>query len=620
MKQAKEERGVYPTALDQLAEELLENLEEDQGLQNFHFLPLYFPTADREGMIRALRAVANRKLNESGAVGPNTRSGARWAAAALEEGSQRRVLRQYVDALEQEWEVFYGEYWPTAVAGDQTENEALESQWTGDLAPALRNFLGNEGVQAGYVVVSRVLGPEGRLIQGNAFRGIADAVGVWAPGWEDVNASLYSIVRELCFSIIDGSVISPATVRRGDPQVISGRAAVRCGSMLIERSARSHVDAYQLAFLRAAGADTVESDLGAAFEEEFQVPPRVVDAIRAKLWPEEVAAQARETEPGWMIRTGSHIDLWFHGLAVISADQPGPLGLYSAEYASRVREIKQEKGLYPTKLDSLAPKLREDIAREQTLDVIHFVPMYFDEESSAEGMLDALDALARRRVQDAELLPQTRVGVYRIAPAFVSGGSRRLLQNLTEALKNEWEVFFREYWDEVTEAQETRYDAIQSVWDSLFVPALRPYLERRKLIGGSVFPSPALGPEGRIVDGNETDPRDQQVAVQMPLSTQGPEASVFAFLKELCFLLVDPRHLGVSDENEQEFEDLRRRVAVRCGHLVLQFYAPTLTSTYRRVFLDAVGAEESYTMEAFKRVYYVDPEVFERLRSQIRQR
>ncbi len=94
---------------------------------------------------------------------------------------------------------------------------------------------------------------------------------------------------------------------------------------------------------------------------------------------------------------------------------------------------------------------------------------------------------------------------------------------------------------------------------------------------------------------------------------------MFAFLKELCFVLIDPQDLGMRP-GSQEDEDLRRRVAVRCGHLVLQFYAPTMTTQYRRVFLDAVGAEESSTLEAFYRVYHVDSEVAERLREEIRRR
>ena len=50
-----------------------------------------------------------------------------------------------VDALEQEWEVFYSDYWPTSVAGDEAGNQALQSIWNEDLATGLQGFLGDEG-------------------------------------------------------------------------------------------------------------------------------------------------------------------------------------------------------------------------------------------------------------------------------------------------------------------------------------------------------------------------------------------------------------------------------------------------------------------------------------------
>lgn len=134
------------------------------------------------------------------------------------------------------------------------------------------------------------------------------------------------------------------------------------------------------------------------------------------------------------------------------------------------------------------------------------------------------------------------------------------------------------------------------------------------------MPSPALGPEGRIVEIDQFDPDDQVVAVQLPLMTQRPEAATFAFLKELCFLLIDARFRASLSEDPAEREDLERTLAVRCGSLILDFYAPTQTARYRRVFLDAVGAEESATVGAFERVYALEPSLYDRLREQIRRR
>ena len=159
-----------------------------------------------------------------------------------------------------------------------------------------------------------------------------------------------------------------------------------------------------------------------------------------------------------------------------------------------------------------------------------------------------------------------------------------------------------------------------SVWDSVFAPQLEAYLTRRRLTGGLVVPSPPLGPEGRIVDIDEYVPTDQTVSIQVPLDSDSPNGTVFAFLKELCFLLLDDRELSEYANDAEALEDLRRTAAVRCGGLILQFYAPTLAAPYRRTFLDAVGATEGYTVAAFERVYALEPEVFDLLREQIRRR
>jgi hypothetical protein len=54
--------------------------------------------------------------------------------------------------------------------------------------------------------------------------------------------------------------------------------------------------------------------------------------------------------------------------------------------------------------------------------------------------------------------------------------------------------------------------------------------------------------------------------------------------------------------------------------MLVEFFAPSHSARYRRVFLDAVGAEESATVEAFERVYPLDPALYERLRERIRGR
>jgi hypothetical protein len=321
----------------------------------------------------------------------------------------------------------------------------------------------------------------------------------------------------------------------------------------------------------------------------------------------------------WEFRSSPQADLWFHALAVIAADDEGPLGLYSADYAERIRDEKRRRGVYPTKLDSLTTSLREQLMDDDpVLQNFHFIPLYFP-EAAPERLIAAVRAIARRKPEEVNGR-DVRSGMVQLAPLAEDKDYRQLLEQLADAMQEEWEVFYRGYWEARRDTIEARIDAVQSLWDTAFAPALEPYLEGRRLSGGIIMPSAPLGPEGRIVDGSPFVATDQVVSVQFPVDEERPEGAIFAFLKELCFLLIDQRTVGAGAESPTAVEDLRRRAAVRCGALLLQFYAPTRAAGYRRVFLDAVGAKDSYTVAAFERVYDLEPREFEAVREEVRRR
>lgn len=356
--------------------------------------------------------------------------------------------------------------------------------------------------------------------------------------------------------------------------------------------------------------------------------PALIAAVAA--WvvaPASAAAQGRpgglpprpmdEAGPGWRVRASVQTNLWFHTLAVIAADQPGPLGLYSADYARYIRDLKQQLGVYPTALDSIAPDLRADIGDGRNLETLHFVPLYFP-NAGAEEMLVAIRDATKGRNFSMGGGRDVAFGMMVVGQVSQDGKTRRLLEKLADVAEKEWKVFYRQYWEEIRPQQDSLARAMEEMWETQLAPGLRDYLMRRELAGGLIMPSQALGPEGRIVELQEYDAGDQVVAVQEPLLAKGPEATMFAFLKELCFLLIDDRSLSDTTLAPQALEDLRRTAAVRCGATVLDFYAPQQAARYRRTFLDAVGAEESATVEAFERVYYLEPEVAARVHAQLR--
>jgi hypothetical protein len=327
-----------------------------------------------------------------------------------------------------------------------------------------------------------------------------------------------------------------------------------------------------------------------------------------------------EASRGWRVRASAQTDLWFHTLAVIAADQPGPLGLYSADYARHIRDVKQQKGVYPTALDSVAPDLRAEIGQDRKLEVLHFVPLYFPNAGPLE-MLEAIRSATRGSRSMGSGGGSVGYGMFVVMQASQDGKTRRLLEKLADVAEKEWNAFYRDYWDTIKAQQDSLASAMELMWDTQLEPGLQSFLEQRRLTGGLIMPSQALGPEGRIVElQQEMNAGDQVVAVQEPIVARGPEATVFAFLKELCFLLIDDQKLSDSTLAAGPLEDLRRTAAVRCGATILDFYAPQQAARYRRTFLDAVGAEDAATVEAFQRVYYLDPAIVERIHRQIRTR
>ncbi|UCG87213.1 MAG: hypothetical protein JSW71_01310 [Gemmatimonadota bacterium] len=607
------------TKLDKDALDFLGEFQDDDVFQSLHFLPLYFPLATPERMLRALAAVAERDNSDTSLVGPDTRAGLRFAAANFRSGDQRKVLGRFVEALEEEWDKFYREYWDDHIHDPGLERE-IQRRWDATLAPAVDGFLVEQRLKNGRIFVSPPLGPEGRLVRGNAFQGVEHAVAVWEPEPRDTTTSLYSAVRELCFSVVNG-----------------GQAAVRCGAMLLQQTAPELVPEYQRVFVNAVGGDTSAAGLAQSFEESFAVAGQVVEQLEENVRREEPAAvEDEEYEPpitSWVVRPRAHVDLWFHSMAVIQADQPGPLGLYSADYAREIREVKQSLGLYPTPLDSLAERFREQIGEAEGMENIHFIPLWFPRADDPQQMLEALKAVANQDFRGPEARSRvTAAGVQQVAFSFDRGGERSLLRRLVAAVEREWDLFYRDYWEDGEAIRAGRYDAIQQMWDDIFAERLAPYLENRRLTGGLIVPSPAIGPEGRIVELDDYNPQDQIVSVQLPPNNDNPDATVFAFLKELCFLMLDDRRLigfvsesavtaaDLNPDEQGELQDLRRTAAVRCGAYIMEFHAPIHAARYRRVFLDAVGAEESSTVAAFERVYFLPPEVEEVVREQIRRR
>jgi hypothetical protein len=619
---AKQAKGVYPTPLDQEIEDLREDLAEDRAFQVFHFLPLYFPDAEPEEFLRALRAVADKETRDPDKVNRVTRPGVAVVSRTIRSGGQRGRLKKLVELLEDEWEVFYAEYWEESVSSNRAVINNSRRQWMADFEPALEVVLTSQRMDGGTALVSPVLGPNGRMYDGVPASRSDNVVAVAEPDAANDDLSIpFSMLHEICYAVVADAQRAPG-VRASENATSNG--AVRCGEKVVESYLPDYVSAFETMYLDLWNR---EGPTPPTIATAYPVDDGLDRALDKLILPQAVAARAgsgrtRPTNFGWVIRPQPQTDLWYHTLAVLQADQVGPLGMYSAEYATYIREVKRQRGVYPTPLDSMDADVREQLMKSDPggTDVFHFLPLYFS-RSEPEELMEVLMAVADRDIGRVHVnSEEAEYGMQVLSFALSSGSDRRLLRKLVEAMRSEWELFYEDWWDEWYEERRDQYDAVQELWDKTIAPPLGPFLERERLSGGLAMPSPGLGPEGRIDSRDEFDPSDQVVAMMFPLSEESPDATTFAFLKELCFIIIDPETLRGYARDVESQQDLLRRAAVRCGGMLLEFYVPVLASRYRRAFLKSVGAEESSTQGAFERVFYLEPEIVERMKQEIRRR
>ncbi|HEX9894937.1 MAG TPA: hypothetical protein VGA78_13490 [Gemmatimonadales bacterium] len=319
---------------------------------------------------------------------------------------------------------------------------------------------------------------------------------------------------------------------------------------------------------------------------------RVASARLALLWL-AVAVPAAAQAPRWSVRSSPAADLWFHGLAVIGFTGFGELPLYAPDYAASVAKDKAARGVV-TELDRRAPYFRTEFARDSAFEVLHFLPLYFP-ASEPGALLEALGQVAKDDAgQKTQPGSAERFGAAAVAAALPTAAERRVLGELTAALDGEWRHWYRGV-DTLAgkDARQERVGEFERAWLPLEA-ALGPYLNRYRLTGGIILLTPAVGPDGRLFEGNPGAASDNVLAI----AVQPPAAdAVFFAVRELCYPAVR-RAISAArlpDTDRVTGERLSGRAAVRCGRMLLARYAPDAVTGYETAWLRASGQRSQFT-------------------------
>lgn len=320
--------------------------------------------------------------------------------------------------------------------------------------------------------------------------------------------------------------------------------------------------------------------------------------------PERLAPEPEGpvTGPGaqlttWEVANDEALDLWYHALALMGADNPGgeetfPLPTFREGYAGMIEAAKRDRGVYPTPLDTAAARIRADIEAAggpEAVQNLSFLPLYLPPPWT---VIAAVTTWSRAEGDPAKA--GTAAGsaiVTRINTLIEEEETRAAVGELAGLLETEAQLFYREY--RVSRLQEIRTTvaAVRDTWRALR-EQLRTFLDYLQLEGGDLLLSPALGVEGRSLTTNAARP---VVATQLP-DAGDAEAAVWGFLHELMYALVPEvieEHVAPSEVEEIGVQTLTTRAAVRAGEILLEARAPVRLEAYRAHFVRASGADVS---------------------------
>jgi len=270
-----------------------------------------------------------------------------------------------------------------------------------------------------------------------------------------------------------------------------------------------------------------------------------------------LAAQATAT-PSWTISAPDAALAWFTVLADWRVDGDGAFSYLTPVAGERAPTARDE---------ALVRRLRSDPSRS----VLHFAPLYYPSANRA-GLAGALRAAAGGAAPPE---PRASFLMSALGRAMTATARRDYLPALAAALERLTPV-------PPTAAQLAGW---QRRLDSLYLPALAPYLARERLDAGRLIVAPALGAEGRLFAATP-DRTDNLVAVGTFAGDPDPDAPLFAFVREICFPAVSRAASAARLDASSVGAPRRSSVAaVRCGAMLMQSCLPSRVAAYQAFWI-----------------------------------
>ena len=281
---ARRARANVFTQLDAERDRLRQRLAASPALAlNAQFVALQFPSWE------ALRSAADAFVQAGGnpqrARDQQTAAAVQYLAGVFPAASDREWLRLFAGALQDERDRYYHQDWLATQRDRAATLAAADSVWQRVARPRLGRFLSGTQQTGGELLLSPVVGGDGRTQQGGSRSNLL--VVAFPERAADAAEASYVAAHELVGSLVGGVVAdntSPADQRAGLADRYVGAGQVRAGYLLLQRSAPDLAAGYARFYLREAGlAAPAAGGEGAALAAAFPLPAAILEAVTRQL-------------------------------------------------------------------------------------------------------------------------------------------------------------------------------------------------------------------------------------------------------------------------------------------------------------------------------------------------
>lgn len=273
----KRQRNVF-SQLDANQQELSRRFATNPSLTNAQFLAMYFNSFQE--IVEATDFLVRAQGNPRASSNPDVQQRIAFLAANFPTAADRDWVRRFVEALQDENNRFYHDYWTKEQQARGAAFAQFTQDWTAKYAPKLSRFLANTQQPSGELLLSLPVGGEGRTVNDGKQ---ANAIAVDFPRTPDASPeALYVFVHEIVARLVDEAIrdnTTPAEQRTGASLGYVGNGAVRGGALLLQRVAPELVPGYMRFYLQTLGVAAPTGDPTAQFAASFPIPAPILTAL-----------------------------------------------------------------------------------------------------------------------------------------------------------------------------------------------------------------------------------------------------------------------------------------------------------------------------------------------------